>query len=186
MPTKEPNTKRDYGFDYTTELGADTITSSTWTADAGLTLTGATNDTKKTSVFVEGGVTGQTLTATNRITTTAGRTYERVLTLVIRAAVDPADDYLLAASDLVRRFAPPPTDVTLLPDYNARAARAERMVTSYLKATQGFKTNTSKGVDTLRKSESYGDLSVIKKMVAETMGSYAKTGKAIIRSAGRG
>ena len=186
MPVKEPNTRRDYGFDYSLELGADTITASTWSGDTGLTFTGATFNANSTSVYIEGGAEGQTLTATNRVTTAAGRTYERVLTLVIRAAVDPADDYLLAASDLVRRFAPPPTDPTLLSDYNQRAARAERMVAGYLKATQGFKTNTSKGVDTLRKSESYGDLSVIKKMVAETMGSYAKTGRAVIRSAGRG
>lgn len=108
MPVKEPNSKRDYGFDYSGELGTDAIATSTWTADAGLTLTAATFDAKTTTVWIEGGASGQTLTATNRITTLAGRSYERVLTLLIRAAVDEDDDYRVIAADIVRQLAPAP------------------------------------------------------------------------------
>ena len=171
MPVKEPSTRRDYGFDYSLELGADTITSSTWSGD-GLTFTGATFNATTTSVYIEGGTEGQTLNAVNRITTQAGRTYERTLTLLIRAAANPDDDYLLTASDLVRRMAPPPTDTALLSDYNARAARAERMVTNYLKDTSGYKRSTSAGVDGLSISESYGDLSGVEGIVAGAMGAY--------------
>lgn len=172
MPAKEPNTKRDYGYDYSGELGTDTITASTWEADEGLVLSGASFDATSTSVWIEGGENGQTLAARNRVTTTAGRTYERTLTLLIRPAVDEQDDLRIMASDLVALHAPAPPNPT--PDYFAKAARAERLVFGYLKATGGYKTSTSTGLDVLRRGESYGKLDEVEKIIRRSMGSYAK------------
>lgn len=82
--TKDPDSKLDFGFDWTAWLGTDTITASTWTADAGLILSGETFDATKTTVWVEGGTAGEKLSATNRITTAAGRIDERTLILSIK------------------------------------------------------------------------------------------------------
>lgn len=184
MPVKEANSKRDYGFDYSAEIGTDTITVSTWTADAGLTLTGPTFSATKTSVFIEGGVEGQTLTAINRVTTTAGRTYERVLTLVIRAAVDPADDYLAIAADIVRDLAPVPSPLPIPDTYSPRAARAERLIRNFLVQTSGGAL-TSKSLSGLG-SKGLASLPAIKSIVAGVMGAYSKSGKVIVRSIQRG
>ncbi len=82
--TKDPSAKLDFGFDWAAWLGTDTITASTWTADTGLTLTGATFNATTTTVWVEGGVAGDKLSATNRITTTAGRIDERTIVIGIK------------------------------------------------------------------------------------------------------
>lgn len=190
MPVLEPGGRRDYGFDYSAEIGntpsgaPDTITASTWTADAGLTLTGATFNTTNTSVFIEGGVEGETLTATNRVTTGAGRTYERVLTLVIRAAVDAGDDYLIMAADIVQELAPAPALLPVPDTYSPKAARAERLIRNFLVQTSGGAV-TSKSLAGLG-SKTLSSLPAIKSIVAGVMGSYSKSGKVIVRSIQRG
>lgn len=172
MPVKEADVRRDYGFDYSAELGTDTITASTWTADDGLTLTGETFDTTKTSVFIEGGIEGQTLTATNRVTTFATRTYERVLTLIIRAAVDIDDDARLIAVDVVAELAPAPIPLPVPDTYSPRAARAERTVAGYILATDSgaVKSSSLSGVA----SETYAGFEAVQGIVARIMGSYYK------------
>lgn len=88
------------------------------------------------------------------------------------------------AARLVQRYAPVP--VSPPADYAPAARDAELMVGQYLWATGGFRTSTSKGVDVVRKSESYADLAAVKRTVAETMGPYSKTGKIVVRTAQRG
>ncbi len=81
---KDPAAKLDFGFDWQAWLGTDTITASVWTADTGLTLSGPTFDTTKTTVWIEGGTAGEKLSATNRITTAVGRIDERTIVIAIK------------------------------------------------------------------------------------------------------
>lgn len=82
--TKDPQAKLDFGLDWTAWLGVDNITTSTWTADTGLTLTNATYNAKTTTVWIAGGTAGEKLSATNRIITAAGRQDERTIILAIK------------------------------------------------------------------------------------------------------
>lgn len=180
MPVREQNTKRPHVFDYAKDLGTDTIATSTWTADTGLTLSAMSNTTTTTTAWIEvGAENGKTLTATNRITTAAGKTYERVLTLLIRAAVDETDDYRIIAADFVSKYAPPPTVVapaTVPAEYYARAARAERLVTNYLKQTSGG-TASGKSLSGLG-SFSYSNeaLKTVRSIISGSMGDYYRGG----------
>ncbi len=81
---KDPDSKLDFGFDWSAWLGTDAITASVWMADAGLTLTGDAFDATKTTVWVEGGTAGEKLSATNRITTAAGRIDDRTIVITIK------------------------------------------------------------------------------------------------------
>lgn len=172
MPVKEAFSRRDFGFDYSQELGGDTLAASEWSADEGLTLSGASFDDTSTSVWIEGGVEGDILTAVNSVTTQAGRHYDRVLTLIIRAVVDPDDDYLAIASDMVRDLAPPPDPLPVPDTYSPRAARAERLLLRYLSSTDGgvFKSKSISGAVAF----SYNDDTQVRKIVAASMGDYFK------------
>lgn len=82
---KDPDATLDYTIDWTEWLSAidDTISTSTWVAQAGLTVDSDTNTTTTATAFVSGGTAGTTLTLTNRITTAGGRTDDRSITLKI-------------------------------------------------------------------------------------------------------
>lgn len=81
--------KLDYGFDLASLgwLGADTISSSTWTVSpvTGLTITGQTNTTTATSVFAEA-ITAGTYRLSNAVITTAGRKITLVVVVSVEAA----------------------------------------------------------------------------------------------------
>ena len=47
-----------YGHDWSTWLGSETIASSSWAADAGITIDSDSNSTTATSVFLSGGTAG--------------------------------------------------------------------------------------------------------------------------------
>jgi hypothetical protein len=81
---KDPDAKLDYGFDWATWLGSDTISSSSWTVDAGLTQVSDTNDTTTTTVWLEGGTVGVSYKAVNRIVTVGGREEDRTLWIVVQ------------------------------------------------------------------------------------------------------
>ncbi len=86
---KAPTEVLDYGLDWNAPgelwLGSDTIASSAWTVDAGLTK-GATSNTLTTaSVWLSGGALGTSYTVTNTITTAGGRTGVRSFRVVIVA-----------------------------------------------------------------------------------------------------
>lgn len=63
-----------YGHDWSTWLGSETIASSSWAADAGITIDSDSNSTTATSVFLSGGTAGTSYTLSNTITDTAGNT----------------------------------------------------------------------------------------------------------------
>ena len=82
---KDPNARLDYGFDWSTWLGDDTITASEWSSSpADLLLSGAAFGAKTTSTYAAGGDVGTSYVLTNRITTTAGRVDERSIKVKVK------------------------------------------------------------------------------------------------------
>jgi len=80
---KDPEAVLDYEVDWSTWLGADTISTSTWVVPAGLTEDSSSNTTTTATIVVSGGSVGS-YTATNRITTAAGLTDDRTITIQVR------------------------------------------------------------------------------------------------------
>lgn len=67
----------DYGWDWSSWLGVDTLLSSAWIVDAGITVSGQSNDESSTKLWLSGGDLAIRYRITNRVTTLAGRTAER-------------------------------------------------------------------------------------------------------------
>ena len=82
--TKDPNAVLDYSFNWETWLDDDTISTSTWTADTGITIDSSSTTTTVATVWLSGGTAGTTYTVTNRIVTAASRTEDRSLTINVR------------------------------------------------------------------------------------------------------
>jgi len=80
---KDPDATLDYQVDWSEWLGSDTIASSTWVVDSGITLDIDTNTTTTATAWLSGGTAGETYTATNRIVTADGRTDDRTITIQI-------------------------------------------------------------------------------------------------------
>jgi len=90
--TKDPDASRVYTMDWTADIGAAGISTSTWIiapADAGLTADNASivSGLKMTSVRLIGGTLGRSYTVTNRIVTNASptETEDATVTVLIRA-----------------------------------------------------------------------------------------------------
>jgi len=81
---KDPQATLDYLVDWAAYLGTDTIATSTFTADAGITSTQATNTTTTATVWLSGGSVGQAYKVVNKIVTAAGRTDERTFLLSVQ------------------------------------------------------------------------------------------------------
>ena len=80
---KTPAEVLDYGWDWSRWLDGDTLASSTWTVDTGLTIQSHTYDTASTTIWLTGGSEGATYQATNTVTTAAGRTAQRTFEIRI-------------------------------------------------------------------------------------------------------
>jgi hypothetical protein len=82
---KDPNAVLDYTFDWTPYLTPlnDTISAVTWVLATGLTQVSQSNTPTTATVFVSGGVVGETLKLTCRVTTAGGRTDDRSIDLKI-------------------------------------------------------------------------------------------------------
>ena len=77
----------DYANDWTAWLAAsatDTIATSTWTIQTGLTSSSPVVAAGVTSLFISGGTAGTTYTITNKIVTTGGRTDQRSFRVVVK------------------------------------------------------------------------------------------------------
>jgi len=73
---KDPDEKLDYTVNWATWLGVDTIASSVWAVDTGLTISSSpavSNTTTTATAWVEGGTNKNRYKLTNTITTAAGR-----------------------------------------------------------------------------------------------------------------
>jgi hypothetical protein len=76
-PDKDPQATLDYTIDWAQWLAGDTIQTSSWIVQTGITLSASSNTTTTTTVWLSLGTAGQTYKVTNMITTTAGRTTEQ-------------------------------------------------------------------------------------------------------------
>lgn len=85
--------------------------------------------------------------------------------------------FLENAAEIVAGIAPPPVPLPEGSDYPRKAARGELQLFSYFWETQGFKTQSSSGIDALRRSQSYAKLADVKAIVESSMGSYALANK---------
>lgn len=75
---KDPDEVLDYTVDWSNWLATgETISTSTFTPDAGITKDSETNGNTAGTVWLSGGTAGESYSVTNRITTTDSRTAER-------------------------------------------------------------------------------------------------------------
>jgi len=83
--TKDANAVLDYTLDWSQWLATgDDLATSTWTTTTGLVKDSDVLDADNTTtVWLSGGTAGQTYVATNRITTTGGRTEDRSITVFV-------------------------------------------------------------------------------------------------------
>ena len=83
---KDPDALLDYTLDWTPWLGGDTIDSSVWILETGITSPGnsVSSEQDKTTVWIQGGEAGSTYKATNRVTTAGGRTDDRTIIINVR------------------------------------------------------------------------------------------------------
>lgn len=85
MYTKDPSAVLDYRIDWSGWLAAsETISTSTWTPESGITVDNETETTNTATVWLSGGTAGVEYTLTNRITTNQGRTDERSITILVK------------------------------------------------------------------------------------------------------
>lgn len=81
---KDPDARLDYMVDWTSWLGDDTITNSTWIVPNGINFEADTFTTTTATVWLSGGSLGSSYEVVNRITTDAGRIDDRTITIKIR------------------------------------------------------------------------------------------------------
>ena len=77
----DPDADLDYTIDWESWLDSDTIATSTWVADSGITIESDSNTSTTTTVWISGGTAGSSYKATNHIVTAAGRAEDRTITL---------------------------------------------------------------------------------------------------------
>lgn len=82
---QDPDEELDYVRDWSALLGADTIASSTWTPEAGITVNSDSFDDTTATVWISGGTLGSDYAVVNEITTAGGRTHNKTLRFRIRA-----------------------------------------------------------------------------------------------------
>lgn len=80
---KDPQSIKDYLIDWTPWLSAgDTITGSTWTAPAGITIGTTSSTTMTTTVWLSGGVVGTEYLVLNHISTAQGRQEDQTIIIL--------------------------------------------------------------------------------------------------------
>lgn len=81
--TKPATGVLDYSIDYNSWLDGDTISTSAWVADAGITIDSDSNSTTATTVTLSGGTERTTYQLKNTITTAAGLTDVRCINIEV-------------------------------------------------------------------------------------------------------
>lgn len=85
LKTKDPNAVLDYQISWASWLGtSETISSSDWIVDSGITKDTASNTTTTATIWLSGGTDKIDYTVTNRITTNQGRTNDQSLLIQVR------------------------------------------------------------------------------------------------------
>ena len=83
---KDPDAVLDYGNNWAAWLSdvSDTIATSTWAAETGITIDSETETTTAATVWLSGGTVGDSYDVTNSIVTAAGRKDDRTITITIQ------------------------------------------------------------------------------------------------------
>jgi hypothetical protein len=78
---KDKDAKLDYSIDYAAWLKGDTLSSSTWEVEEGLTIATPLPSLTPTAttIWLSGGTTGERYQVTNHIVTAAGREDDRTI-----------------------------------------------------------------------------------------------------------
>lgn len=86
MAIKAPNENKDYQIDWTSLLGEDTISESSWTVTSGegLVIGEDSYEDGTTTVWLSEGTADKTYDVCNLITTLGGRTYQQTVRLRVR------------------------------------------------------------------------------------------------------
>lgn len=80
---KDPDAVLDYTIDWAAWLSGDTIATSTWAAETGITVNSSSHDTTTARVWLSGGKNRLVYKVTNHVTTTGGRADDRTLTITV-------------------------------------------------------------------------------------------------------
>ncbi len=84
---KDPQSVVDFAVDWTTWLAGssptDTISTSTWTVDSGITQDSESETSTKATIWLSGGTAGVTYKAVNKIVTAGARTIERTIYITV-------------------------------------------------------------------------------------------------------
>ena len=75
MEFKSPTEVLDYVHDMTNELGVDTVSTSSWVLDSGITKDSDSTTTTAATAWISGGTLGVTYKLTNTLVTVSGRTH---------------------------------------------------------------------------------------------------------------
>jgi len=78
---KDPTEVLDYTIDWTTLLDGDTISTSTWAVDTGITQDSESETATAAIIWVSGGTVDKQYTLTNTIVTAGGRTRVRSIAI---------------------------------------------------------------------------------------------------------
>ena len=81
---KDPAEVIDFAFDWSDELGADTISTSTWAADAGITIDADSETATVATVTLSGGTAGTDYMVTNTVVTDGAKTHLRTFHVKVR------------------------------------------------------------------------------------------------------
>jgi hypothetical protein len=69
----------DYQINWANVLGTDTIATSNWSVEAGLTSVSTSNTTTTATLWVSGGTAGTEYACENTVVTAGGRTHQRTI-----------------------------------------------------------------------------------------------------------
>ena len=83
---KDPDERLDYTINWNDGwlASGETISTSDWTLDSGITEYSSSNSNTTATVWISGGTHGQEYKATNQITTSASRIGERSIKILCR------------------------------------------------------------------------------------------------------
>ncbi len=84
-PFKDPDEVLDYQLDWSSRLGTDTISTSTWIVPDGINKNSDGKSSTATTIWLSGGLINTAYNLTNRIVTAGGRTMDQSVRLKIKA-----------------------------------------------------------------------------------------------------
>lgn len=98
---KDPDSVVNYSIDWSDWLDSDTISTSTWAADTGLTVDSDSETTTVATAIVSSGTAGTAYGLTNTITTAAGLTAERTITIMVQESSTDASNAATQPPDTI-------------------------------------------------------------------------------------